>query len=200
MRTIETKLFSFNELSEEAKENAIENQRNNEHYLDYEWWDFVYEDFHQKIKDRGFDITNIYFRGFWSQGDGAMFEYDGLDSKLLDEAVDSLKLPEWKKAVLKNGYISGKGRQSGHYCHEKSCSHNIYVESDNGMQYYDNIESLFDKHHTDIEDYIEEVYVDLCQELYSVLEKEYEWLMSDESISDHLIANEYEFEEDGTRY
>lgn len=200
MRTITKTLFTFEELSEEAKEKAIEKQRNCEYYLDYEWWDFVYEDFHQKIKDKGFDITKIYFSGFWSQGDGAMFEYDGLDSKLLDEAADTLDLPNWKKSILKNGYISGKGRQSGHYYHENSCSHNIYVETDNGMQQYYNIERLFDTFHIDIENYIEELYVNLCGELYSALEKEYEYLMSDECISEHLEANMYEFEKDGTRY
>lgn len=200
MKTIEIKLYSFNELSEEAKERAIEKERHNQCYLDCEWWEFVYEHHTQAIKKAGFDITRIYFSGFWSQGDGAMFEYDGLDKKLLYKAVDSLDLPKWKKAILKNGYISGKGVQSGRYCHENSCSHSIYIETDNGMQHYDNIEKLFYEYTTDIEEYIEGFYIDLCSDLYKELESEYEYLTSDESISEYLIANEFEFTVDGNIY
>ena len=42
MRTIEVKLYSFDELSEEAKEKAINNLRDIN--VDYNWWDCTYDD------------------------------------------------------------------------------------------------------------------------------------------------------------
>lgn len=195
MRIMETKVFTFDELNDEAKEKAREWWR--EGGLGYEWWECVYDTQTDIIREAGFEVTKMYFSGFWSQGDGAMFEYDGIDQSLLNEAVDSLDLPNWKKSILKNGHISGKGRQGGHYCHENSCNHSIYVETDNGMQYYDNIEDLFDTYHGDIEDFIESKYKGLCQNLYSELETEYEWLMSDEQVDEAIEINEYEFDEEG---
>jgi hypothetical protein len=40
-------------------------------------------------------------------------------------------------------------------------------------------------------------YYDTCRAIYRRLEKEYEYLTSDESIIETIHANEYEFTEDG---
>ena len=197
MRVIETKAYKFDELSSEAQDKAVNNLRESEGYLDYEWWDFIYENHKEKIEAEGFYITNMYFRGFHSQGDGAMFEYDGLDDKLLHEAVDSLSLPNWKKSILKNACINGKGKQSGHHYHENSCSHSIDIEFDSNMQGYDNIEMLFDMYYADIEDFIESKYRILCNDLYTELYNCYEDLLDDEVLTEHLLSNEYEFTEEG---
>jgi hypothetical protein len=45
----------------------------------------VYDTFKEKYSSL-FEITNIYFSGFCSQGDGAMFEYGG------DKLIDVLQL------------------------------------------------------------------------------------------------------------
>lgn len=77
----------FAELSDEAKEIARENFR--EHHLDYDWWEFCYDDFTtiaellgitvksrqvKMMSGRSYTEPVIYFSGFWSQGDGACFE------------------------------------------------------------------------------------------------------------------------------
>lgn len=41
--------------------------------MDYEWWDSVYDDFINIAGILGFDVQDIQFSGFWSQGDGASF-------------------------------------------------------------------------------------------------------------------------------
>jgi len=199
MRVIETKAYTFDELSEQAKEKAIEKQKQSDGYLDYEWYDCVKYEFEEKAKESGFNYTKSYFSGFWSQGDGAMFEYDHLDDKLRLEFINQLNLsPMRKDWLINNTCISGKGRQSGHYYHENSCSHSIYWEVDNGDLHWDRtfykwLESFFEE----FEDFIIDKYKDLCCEYYKSLEKEYDWLMSDEQIAEHLIANEYEFNEEG---
>lgn len=55
MRVIETKVFLFNELNEEAKQKAIENSYG--FNTDYGWWDFIYEDAKEiGLKITGFDL------------------------------------------------------------------------------------------------------------------------------------------------
>ena len=72
---------SFSELSEEAKETARNHFRSEDYPFD-EWWDGVYENAVECAKCLGIEIgtrgnkqqtPKIYFSGFWSQGDGAMF-------------------------------------------------------------------------------------------------------------------------------
>jgi hypothetical protein len=53
MRIIETKVFSFNELNEDAKEKAIQNLYDINR--DFEWWEFTYYD----AKEIGLKITSF---------------------------------------------------------------------------------------------------------------------------------------------
>lgn len=205
MRTIEIKLFSFNELSEEAQKKAIE-----KHYdinVDDNWWEFVYDDFREQATNEGFDIDRIYFSGFWSQGDGAMFEYSGLEDKLLHDFVDNILIgtehlsPMRKQWLLNNVYISGKGNQRGRYYHNKSCSHSIYWEVDNGdLHYSTNFYQWINSFADDFAEFVINRYDDLCHSLYTSLEDEYEYLTSDEAIKETIICNEYDFTEDGSNY
>ena len=58
MRTIEVKLYEFEELSNEAKENAIEENRTMN--VEHDWWDCTYEG----MKEIGIEINSfdIYHR------------------------------------------------------------------------------------------------------------------------------------------
>lgn len=197
--TITKEIFSFDELSDEAKEKARDWWRDGG--LDYEWYDAVYE--HQKeiIERAGFDVTKIYFSGFWSQGDGAMFEYDGLDEKLLDEFIDTLGLSPMRKKWLKTqGCITGKSKHSGHYYHSGCCSHDIYLESNFSWSAAENFSDWISSYVEDFEEFVKDKYSDLANDLYRALEKEYDWLNSDEQVDGTIRCNGYEFLEDGTMY
>jgi hypothetical protein len=194
MKTKTINIYEFSELSEEAKQKAVENNR--DIVIAHDWSSFVIEEIKKQNSDY-FTIENIYFSGFWSQGDGAMFEYSCITEKLYFEAVESLSLPNWKKAILKNGYHSAKGKHRGHYYHEKCCLHDIHIETDNGMQYYKNIERLFYENEDLICDYVIEKYEELCREIYEKLENEYNCQTSDEVIIETIEANNYEFDVDG---
>ena len=197
MRVLETKVYTFEELSEEAKEKVIEKNRHIN--VDFwEWYHNVYDTFKEKYSDL-FDIEKIYFSGFHSQGDGAMFEYGGITDKLIDEFIAQLPLsPLRKKLVKELIYFSGSGRHSGHYYNERSCSHSFYVESQYDLEiYHKNIQGFIDNIAIDFEAYVEEQYIDLCQELYQSLQDEYEWHTSDEAIKECLIEYGWEFTEQG---
>lgn len=200
MKTIEMKLYKFNELSEETQEKVINDIRNSNWYMNWEWWDFIYEQFIEDVlPQNGFDATKIYFSGFWSQGDGAMFEYDSISDELVNEFIESLDLSPMRKNWLREwSYISSSGKHSGHYYHEKSCSHRATIEPDNGdIEPNGNIANWIYSFQIDFEDWIEDKYVDSACYLYKVLEQEYEEITSDDHIKYFLINNDYEFTEDG---
>lgn len=84
---IETTVYRLNELSDAAKDKARAWYR--EGGFDYDWYDAVYEDFQRIAEILGLNLKTrtvrfmggdtrqdpcIWFRGFWSQGDGACFE------------------------------------------------------------------------------------------------------------------------------
>lgn len=200
MTTVEVNVYKFEELSDIAKEKAREWFRKGN--LDYDWWEYVYEFHKEKIEAAGFDVTNMYFRGFWSQGDGAMFEYDYLNDKLRLEFINQLSLsPMRKDWLINNTTISGKGKHHGRYHHEKSCDHNIYWEVDNGdLAYGTLLYDWLDSFAADFEEFVIDKYEDLCYELYKALEEEYEYLNSDEVVDETIMANEYDFDEDGDRF
>jgi len=193
MRTVEIKTYTFEELSEKAQEKALDKFRHiNVEY--WEWWDYVYEMFKEDTTE--FDVEKIYFSGFWSQGDGAMFEYSGISEKLVHEAIDSLDIPKYKREAMKSEVVfSANGTHKGHYSHERCCYHAMYFEVNDTHR--ENIDQLFYEHHTELEEFIEERYRDLACKLYRQLEEEYEWHTSDDAVKEMLINNEYEFLENG---
>jgi len=200
MRIVETKVYQFDELSDEAKEKARDWWRDGG--LDYQWWDGVYEHYKERIRESGFEVTEMYFSGFWSQGDGAMFEYDGLEDNLKEEFISNLNISPMRKDWLRNNiYISGSGKQSGHYNHENSCAHKIRWEVDNGdlhwsTAFYKWLEAFAE----DFEDFVIEKYKDIARDLYRALEEEYEYKMSNEHVDEIIRINKYEFTEEGRKF
>ena len=76
MRTVRIKLYQFNELEPAAKEKAREWYR--EGNFQDDWWEYIYSDFTSICKTIGVEVDEkkTYFRGFYSQGDGATFTAD----------------------------------------------------------------------------------------------------------------------------
>lgn len=201
-------VFYFDELSEEAKEKARSWYR--EGALDYEWWEFVYEDFERIANILGVEFdrspttrrdgtpgkgrVHVFFSGFSSQGDGACFEgtyrySPGWKKALLEYAPKDEKLFRIGKALqdaqATSFYkLTAQIKHRGHY-HHSGCM-DIEVYSDASMP-------------DGAEDDIIEALRDLANWLYRTLEKEYEYLISDEQVDESIKANEYEFNENGRR-
>lgn len=186
MQTKTITTYKFSELANEAKKKAIEDMYNlNTEGI--EWWDFVYEDWQEKLEKLGYYETKIFFTGFSSQGDGACFE-------------GKLDIGKWLKAhKLANKYRALYNReeegifqitQHGHYYHENS------MEVDN--QYYDTY-GLAGRQCEAVYELVEKEIVELAKSIYRDLEKEYEYQTSEESIISTIEANEYDFLEDGSR-
>ncbi len=211
-RIVKTTVFEIGELSETAKESAREWYR--EHCLDFDWYDFVYEDFLTICGLLGIDLNTrharlmgggtredpcIYFRGFWSQGDGASFEgvygyARGAPKKLREYAPEDTGLhaiAESLQAVQQRNFyqLTAGIRQQGRYCHEFTMS--VAVERDS-----ENCQDMT----ADAEDALTESFRALARWLYGRLRSEYEYLISDEAVDESIEANGWTFTACGKRF
>ena len=219
MKVIETTVFKFEELDDDAKEIARTWYRSDD-YPFWQWWDFVYEDFERICKILGVEIADnrpnhnggkgkqIYFSGFWSQGDGASFfgsytykkgsckairEYNPKD-KDLHQIADTLR--DLQKTVFYDAYVSIT-EISSHYCHSNTMT--AHVESYREVAYPQLGTGTFfpTQFQKSLADDFLEAFRDLAHWLYSSLQREYEWMISDEYVDDMMQANEYDFLESG---
>jgi hypothetical protein len=163
MKIIETKVFEFYELSEDAKEKAREWYR--EGALDYEWWDSVYEDAENiGLKITSFDLDrNRHAEGFFTM---SAFE---VSEKIIQEHGKDCET--FKTAInFQSKYNEIPIDEDG----EKD----TYTVKTLGMEFSKSL----------LEDYS------------IMLQNEYEYLLSDESVDDTIRANEYTFTENGKRF
>lgn len=205
MRTIliQKELYTFDELSGEAKGNAICQLTQ-----DFEA-DYLIEDFVRIADILGIEIDTrpvklmsgktredpcIYWSGFWSQGDGACFTGSyryakGAPKRIAEQTSDpeliriatELQIAQRKNFYRASAHIT---RPLGMYCHEYSM--------DISVRHWDDM-------WRDIvgEKDIEEALRDFARWMYRRLEDEYIHQTSEEAVREMCAANEYEFDEKG---
>lgn len=198
-KTIDT--YTFDELSTEAKQRAIDNEQDNCHYLNYEWWDCTESDFTTIASLMGIDIENTFFSGFSSQGDGACFtgtyaykkgsvkevkEYAPMNTELHSIAR---RLQETQKKYFYK--LTASISHNDRYYHDQSVDIEVDHENDVKLPVTQNYRD---------DTGIDEALRDLMTWYYRQLEKEYDRLLSDEVIGENFIANEVEFTNDGEVY
>lgn len=103
-----------------------------------------------------------------------------------------------------NLYVSGGVyRTSSHYSHERTVDFEMEIDwygaTKNGQELTNEEQIKGETLESEAIEAIKELVVDICQSIYRSLEKEYDWLMSDESVDENIRANDYEFDEDGDR-
>jgi hypothetical protein len=197
MRIVETKVYTFEELAENSQQIAIDNHRDVNTYDG--WWEPIFEGITEEAEQAGFHVGNIYFSGFWSQGDGAMFEYTTLGDTLLNKFVDQLDLSPMRKSWLRSQtFAQSRGTHSGHYYHENCCSHVIDFEPN--FSTYGNFWEWIGSFADQYEEFVISEYKTLCRELYSRLNKYNDELTSDEEVAETIIMNEWEFDVDGNNF
>lgn len=197
MRVESISTYKYDELSDKAKEQA----RNwwLQGGLDYEWHDCTVDDCTSALEMAGFSGVEIHFSGFWSQGDGACF-VGGYEHK--KGALNAVKkeFPQWEALhqlaerlqLINRRYfyqLAFELVKTGHgYSHENTVTVD-YVERLGGYGIKE-----------DLSDELIDICRDFMQEIYRMLESEYDYLTSVESVEDSILANEYEFTVDGSIY
>lgn len=172
MRIQKTKVYKFDELSEQAKQKAIEKLWDVN--VDYEWWDLTYEDAERiGLKISEFDLGRAsYVKGdfMWSAEETAeaILKEHGEHYRTLETAKNYLAartalVIEWSDGKKTNAVAEGNELAFDYDCDEL----------DNDFLYA------------------------LCEDYRIMLQNEYDYLTSEEQIIEAIQANEYEFTEDG---
>jgi len=198
--TNEIQIYSFNELSEEAQQKAIKEvvEQKRDYGNDY-FFEFTLDHWKEKLSSLGFLDPEIQFSGFWSQGDGACFDCKQIDLNVLFAHLGAQGNKYAKKALRFDlpFYLFGSIDQNSfatHYCHERTRSFSF-----DGFHVRERCYRL-ERLVAALEEDIEILRYDLCNEIYRDLEREYDYQLSEEVIKEDIEANNYEFLADGSLY
>jgi hypothetical protein len=191
--TTTRKIYTFNELTDQAKETAREWWRAHVDTADYST---VIEDAVRMGVVLGIEISspNIYWSGFSSQGDGACFEgaysYKIGAVKALKAGDEGLlRIAEGLQAVQARTFyqLTAMTHQQGRYNHS-GCMAVDVGRKDHRDFTIEADEALLIQLLRDFADWI-----------YSQLDAENDYINSDENVDESIRCNEYEFTEDGQR-
>ena len=226
MKTIETTVYTFDELSDSAKQKALDYYRHRD--VQHDWWDWEYEVFISQVALKGYAVQakNIHHSGFGSQGDGACFA--GSVRKTSEEVLallpcdlaTKIKLHHAKCRLLEIDPINLElsaiiERDDSRYSHSNTmeiveaefadrnwsrCNMGPCFCSPNWPDVCDEREALLrGVGLVSLTPLLLEEAKGLADELYKSLEQEHEYLTSDEHIAEYLRGEEEAFTEDGGR-
>ena len=185
--------------------------KHREHCLDYEWWDHVYQDFWDDMAC-GIHVESMYFSGFSSQGDGACFE-GNIDDFALFMAHHAMNYPALKALLQTSHDIHVSWHQRGRYYHkhslrfESECTPPDFMDPEVDPDTDDlrtavlrvalsNLDDEMDA----FMDEVEEIVRRYCDTLYANLQREYDFITSDEVVADWMHDNGYIEDEKETAF
>jgi len=193
-QTIETTVYNFKELSDDAKEKAREWWR--EAAFDHEWYDFTYEDAKNMASLMGIEIDKIYFSGFSCQGDGAQFNgFYSYNKGSVKKVKDQAPKDEELHRIVTELYefqcryffsVQATIKTSGHYSHS-GCTSIDGADRHGDLDHEENAT-------------LTQILRDYMDWIYGQLEAEYNYQNADEQVDDSIRANEYTFTENGRRF
>ena len=214
-------VYRFDELEDEAKQRAIDNNRD-WNVADSDWYRYTFEAWRQLLSSIGIEDAQIGFSGFGRQGDGACIWNAWFDPNKLSAFMANIPKPcgSWGdesesalQAVLVYK-LGGINRIQGdsriwdwisffNVLDEFSFSirtvnrhylhENCHKLELEGYTGRDNVDSTVNG----CVDDLNELRRSLCQAIYSDLQEYYEYLTSDSAIAESLEANECKFDVTG---
>lgn len=148
MRTLETVLYHYQELSQEAQSKAVENMHSLN--VDYDWWDGTYGD------------------------------ADNINAKISSFALDRQWTIELELQECVGDTVRAIIRDHGKECSTHELAREYYRRKHIGVP-------------MDVAEFTQQ----LGECYLQMLDREYDYLTGDEAIVDTILANEYEFTDDG---
>lgn len=189
METRTYQVYKFHELTKEQQKKVLDNYR----YWNVEgdWQGFVIDEWIEKLKEFGFADATISFSGFGSQGDGASFTAKDVNIDTFLKKTDTTKLYPYSKNTSAYFWLE---RIDHHYSHEYSVR--VRWEWDNDRD--EHLSEVEEEQLEDISKFMELKRRKLSIELYNDLQSEYEYLTSDEALTEFWNENSgYFFTADG---
>lgn len=171
--TVTIKVYPFDELSDEIKETVVEKLRDLN--INYEWWDSTYED----AATIGLKITEFELeRGTFCRGDWT------------EDAEDTARL------ILENhGKTCETYKDAVEFQNSVSVAGSIFEDADGFDPDYKEFNES-----DEYEELCEEFQRTICEDYRIILQKEFDYLTSEEVIIEIIKADEYEFTVDGKLY
>lgn len=198
MKTHTITTYSYDELNEKAQARAREwskKQSENDTY----WHESTIDDAKECLGRAGFDIDNVWFRGFWSQGDGACFEGSWRAKDVNPAAVREYAPRDEKLHQIADECARIAGlfpyafffvKHSGHYSHEYCTEFDVHIVDENE-----------DEIRTEEADKAEKALIEVSRSamrwIYALLEDAHREEYGDENVAENIRINGYEFTEDG---
>ena len=192
MRTIETKVYSFDELNKEAQQKAIEKYREtNEIFLD-----LFKDDIFETLKDNhNIEMNDLQYSLNYCQGDGLSFSASFDVNHFVNLCFKDLSQKR-KDLFFDFIYNIKSNSNRGHYSYASKSDIEIEVDGSFWYKKHTNINNMLETFEVFIQDY----YLDLCKKFEEQGYAEIEYQNSDEYISETLRCNGYDFEENGDIY
>lgn len=171
MRIKKTKVYLFGELSDDAKEKAVAGLCDINVFHD--WWESTYEDAETvKLKLTEFDID----RGNYCRGEFIEYAKDTADAIINEHG------PDCETYKTAGEYMNG--------CDLLGQEYPVKLDDDE----YDENENDRDHEQSELD---VEFLKAILEDYRIILQKEYEYMTSEDAIIETIKANEYEFTEDG---
>jgi len=181
VETITKELYQFSELSDSAKENAV--NECSEFNVMEDWWTYSYEDAEKvDLKISGFDCD----RG---QSIDLAFIYNPIDTA---NQIIKDHGPTCETFKLSKVFISEYEVLSALIEVFEQLNNDFYDDNFSG-EIYDVVEKYADQ----LEFLEDEFLKDLSNEYLSILSQEYDYLTSEDAIIELIDSNGYEFSIDG---
>jgi len=205
--------YRFEELDDKAKEQVLESYRTDEWYPGDWWHEAAVEDFVEDRTKEGWDLEtkDVHFSGFWSQGDGASFDGEVTCETWIKFHKLEAKFPTIMKVLHNTHPLTAKiytNHFGTYYCH----SNTRYLEIEEDGQLDEHIygwddeakeQAIMEKWNEEVmrlEEILEDNREELSQQLYSKLEKQYDYYMTDEAIKEDIMSNDNMFLANGTPF
>lgn len=196
MREITQKIYSYEELSEKAKERAKDDYSDT--FREYQNNDF-YEHFTEELKYQGFENLKPRYSLGYSQGDGCsvtgkIYLNEVLENKDIMENFSKDEIRRLKYIYDCLYYSIEITSNSSYYCHEYTMDFDAYVECNSYTHSkVELLREVFEK----LENVIEDYFIALCNRMEEV---GYKMIYDEEYLEEDIAQADFEFYEDGTRY
>lgn len=177
----------------------------------HDWWDCVYESFKEDMAAIGIRVDEIYFSGFWNQGDGACFEGCVTNWELF---INSLGHTNPHLIAVANAHWTFSTKHNhNHYYHENTVyffddSISLPSGADDAEWAHYNLEQEEELRKAvalaqlaqfqGIQADFMEAFKDHMRTLYRRLEEDYDHLTSDDAVWETLEANDLINDEEAT--
>ena len=165
-------VYKFSELSEDAKQKALEAMYDIN--IDYDWWNYVYED----AENIGLKITE--------------FDLDRASFVHADTILSYTEIAD--RIIAEHGETCETYQTAKEFLNDRD---NLVAKYSDGVKLDEVTEENEYDFDQDCDNLEEEFHKSLCEDYRIMLQNEYEYLTSEEAIIETIEGNDYDFTEDG---